>query len=98
MIVNANSTVQHLIKKKNYKTCQYECKNYQKSEKDYSWNRSTSFCENSEYLKSIDDTSVTECDEMIIVMDNVTTKTTNTIATNVTSTTVINCHSKKVRD
>ena len=31
-------------------------------------------------------------------MDNVSTKKTNTIATNVTSTTSINWHSKKVRD
>ena len=39
-----------------------------------------------------------ECDEIITVMDIVSTKMTNTIATNVTSTTSINCHSKKVRD
>ena len=49
------------------------------------------------YLKSIVDTSVTECDEIIIILDIVSTKKTNTIATNVTSTASINCHSKKVR-
>ena len=49
------------------------------------------------YLKSIVDTSVTECDEIIIILDIVSTKKTNTIATNVTNTASINCHSKKVR-
>ena len=47
-----------------------------------------------------------ECDKIIIGMDNVSTKETNTIAikmtntiaTNVTSTASINCHGKKVRD
>ena len=38
-----------------------------------------------------------ECDETVSVMDIVSMKTTNTIATNVTSTASINCHSKKVR-
>ena len=74
--------------------------------KDYSWNPSTCICENSKYLKSIAYTSVTECDEVIIVMDNILTKITNTIATkktntivtNVTSTASINCYSKKVTD
>ena len=50
------------------------------------------------YLKSIDDTSVTECDEIITVMDIVSTKNKNTIptkiATNVTITASIYCHSK----
>ena len=63
-------------------------------------------CDNSKYLKNIADTSVTKCDEIIIVIDIVSTKKTNTIATkkktntiaaNVTSTASINCHSKKVR-
>ena len=40
--------------------------------------------------------SVAECDEIILVMDIVSTKKTNAIATNVTSTASINCHSKKV--
>ena len=38
-----------------------------------------------------------ECDEIITVLDIVSTKMTNTIATNVTSTASINCHSKKLR-
>ena len=66
----------------NDKTCQCKCKTYCTCEKDYSWNPNTCICENSKYLKSIIDTSVTENDEIIIVMDNVSTKKTNTIATN----------------
>ena len=54
--------------------------------------------ENSKYLKSIADTSVIACDEIISVMAIVSTKMTDTIATNVMSTASINYHSKKVRD
>ena len=39
---------------------------------------------------------MTKCDEIITVMDTVSTK--RTIATNITSTTSVNCHSLKVRD
>ena len=40
VIVNANSTVQHVIKIKNWnnKTCQCERKYYCKCKKGYSWN------------------------------------------------------------
>ena len=55
-------------------------------------------CENSKDLKSIAETSVIKCDKVLTVMDIVSTKKTNTIATNVTSTASKNCHSKKVRD
>ena len=48
----------------------------------------------SKYLKSIADTSVIACDEIISVMDIVSTKKRNAIATNVTKT----CYSKKIRD
>ena len=41
---------------------------------------------------------MTECDEIVIVIDNASTKKTNTIATIVTSTASINCHSIKLRD
>ena len=58
---------------------------------------STCICENSKYLKSVADASVTECDEIIIVINNLSTKKTNTIATNVTSIASINWHSKKKR-
>ena len=44
---------------------------------------------NSKYLKSIGDTSVIECDEIISVMDIKTTKLTNIIATNVTKCNVL---------
>ena len=57
----------------NNKTCQCECENYCMYKKDYSWNPSTCISENSKYLKS---TSVTECGEIISVMDIVSTKTT----------------------
>ena len=41
---------------------------------------------------------MTKCDEIVIVMNNSSTKKTNTITTNVTSTASINWDSKKVRD
>ena len=59
---------------------------------------STCICENRKYLKSVADTLVVECDKIVIVIDNLLAKKTNTIATNVTSSTSINWHSKKVRD
>ena len=82
----------------NNKTCQCECKNYHKCEKDYSWNPSTCICENSKYLKSVAATSVTECDQIVIVMDivstkkinNVATKNTNSIAKKMTNTIATN--------
>ena len=44
----------------NNKTCQCECKNYHhKCEKDYSLNPNTGIFENSKYLKSVIDISVT---------------------------------------
>ena len=66
-------------------------------EKDYSLNPSICICENSKYLKSVGDTSVTKWDKIVIVMKNLSTKKTNTITTNITTTALINCHSKKVR-
>ena len=92
-----NSSACNSKQKWNNKTCQCECKNYHKCQKDHSWNPSKCICENSKYLESVTDTSVNECDEIVIVIDNLSTKKTNTIATNVTSTTSINCHSKKIR-
>ena len=50
------------------------------------------------FVKSITDISVIDWDEIIFVIDIVSTKKTNTIATNVKSTACINCQSKKVRD
>ena len=65
---------------------------------DHRRNLSRCICENGKRLKSIADTSVTECEGNIIVMDNVLTKNSNTIATNFTSTASINFHSKEVTD
>ena len=93
-----NSTTCNSNKKWNNKTCQCECKNYHNCEKDYSWNPSTCICENSKYLKSVADTTITECDEIVIAMDIASTKNTDTIAVNVTSTASISWHSKKVRN
>ena len=47
------------------KTCQCECENYHKSEKDYSLNLSTCNCENSNYFKSVAYASVTKCDKTV---------------------------------
>ena len=77
--------------------CQCECKNYRNCKKDYSWHSGTCICENSKYFKSIAYTSVIKCDEILTVMDIVSTKFTNTIATNVTGTASINCRSKTVK-
>ena len=52
---------------------------------------------NSKYLKSIADTSVTECDKIITFMDTVSTKK-KYYTTNVSRTASINCHSMKVSD
>ena len=71
-----NSTTCNSKHKWSNKTCQCKCKNYHKFKKDYISNPSTCFCENSKYLKSIADTSVTECDEIVIVMDTIGTKKT----------------------
>ena len=99
-----NSTTCNSKQKWNSTTCQCDCKNYRKCKKDYSWNPSACIWDNSsKYLKSIADTSVTEWDGIIIVMDIVSTKKANTlarkkantIATNVTSTASINFHSEK---
>ena len=54
----------------------------------------TCICENSKYLKSVPDTLVIMCVEIISIMDTVSRKMTNTIATNVMSTAT--CNSKKV--
>ena len=80
----------HVIEKKkwNNETCQCECKNYHPCK---SWNPSTYICESNKYLKSIADTSVIVCEEIISDLDIVSTKITNTIAANVS----INSDDKK---
>ena len=52
---------------------------------------------NVKYLKFFADISVIACDKIISVMDIVSTKMTNTIPTNATSTASINCNNKEVR-
>ena len=52
--------------------------------KCYSWNPSICICENGKYLKSIADSLVIECDEIINAIDSVPTNVTNTISTNIT--------------
>ena len=87
LILNANSIVQHIIQNKNgtKKKGQCECKNLNlKYEIDNNWNHSSCICEYNKYSKSVVDISVDECDEIVIVMNNLSTKKTNTIATNVT--------------
>ena len=54
-------------------------------QQDYSWNPSTCFCE------------IIVCDEIINVLDKVSTNLANNIPTNVTSTTSINSDNEKVR-
>ena len=62
------------MQKWNNKTCQCECKNYHKCEKDYNWNPSTYICKNTKYMKSVADTSLTKCNEIVNVMKNLSTK------------------------
>ena len=93
-----NSVTCNWKQKWNNKTWQCECKHYQKCEKDYSLNPSICMCENNKYFKSVANTSVTKSDKIVIFMNNLSTKKTNTISTYVTTTTLINCHSIKVRD
>ena len=92
VIVNVNSMEQYVIQTKNriIKHFNANVKNYRTWKKDYRWNPTTCICENSKYLKS---TWVTECDEIIIVMDIVSTKKTN-----ITSPPSINFHNIKIKD
>ena len=73
-----NSATCNCNQKWNNKPCQCECKNYCKCKKDYSWNPSTCICEDSKYCWLI---SVRECDQIVIVMDIVSTQMANIIAT-----------------
>ena len=69
MIVNVNSIVQHVIRIKNEitKHVNANVKIIVNIKIKYSCNPSTCICENSKYLKSIDDTSVTEYDELLLL-------------------------------
>ena len=50
-----------------------------RTKKYYSWNPSTCICENAKCLKSNADTAVITIDEIIYVMDIVSTNLANTI-------------------
>ena len=88
-----NITTCNLNQKWNNETCQCECKNYRKCKKDYRWNPRTIICENGKYFKSIADTSVITCVEIISAMNIVSSKMKNNVTTNVS----INFNDKKVR-
>ena len=60
-----NSIICNSNRKWNNKTCKWECKNYHKCNKNYSWNPSTYNCENSKCLRSTFDTSVITGIELI---------------------------------
>ena len=70
-------------------------KQYDTCKKDYSWNSSTCTCKKSRHLKSTVDNLVIAFNEIISVMDNVSTNVANTISSNVMSTLSINCDNKK---
>ena len=92
---NFNRTTCNSKQKWDYETCQFESKIIISA----NWNPSTCIFENSKYLKRVADTSVTMNDE--ILLNNLSTKNTNTVATkktNIVSTASINCHSRQVRD
>ena len=76
VIANANLILQHVIQINNgiIKHVNVNVKTIISAKKDYSWNPSTCVCENSKYLKSIADTSVIECDEIISALYVVSTK------------------------
>ena len=91
-----NSTKCNSNQKWNNKTCQHEGKNYFKRQNIKAVIPAHLFIrnENSKYLKIITDTSVIVCDEIIDVMDIVSTKMVNKVARN---TVPINSDSKKMR-
>ena len=88
-----NSTTCNSNQRWNNKTSQCECKNYHTWKRDCSWSHSICICESDKYLKSIGDTSVIVCDEIMSVMDFVLTKMINATATNIST----NCHNKKIK-
>ena len=82
MIIHTNSIVQHVTQIKNgvMKHVNVSVKIIVRTKKDYSCNPGTCVCESGKYLKSIADTSVIVCDEIINATDSLSTNMTNTIA------------------
>ena len=66
----AKAMIKHVIQNKNgiIKHVNVNAKIITKCEKSYCWNPNPCICKNSKYLKSVADTSVTECDFSINVM------------------------------
>ena len=100
VIVNANSIEKHVIQIKNgiIKHVNVNVRIIVSAKKNIVGGILVYICENSKYLKSIADTSVMECYEIITVMDILLTKMANAIATNVTSAASIDSQTKKLRD
>ena len=94
MIINANAVVQHVIQIKNgiIKHVNVSLKIIVHCPAS-----STCICENGNYFKSIGGDLKIVCDEIINVMDIVSTKMTSTIAANATSTVSITSDDKKVK-
>ena len=91
-----SSTCNYNRKWNNHKR-QCDHKKYPACKKDYNWNPSIYTCENNRYLKSIANTSVIACNEIINATDCASTNVTSIISTNVTSTMLTNSDDKKVR-
>ena len=68
----------------NNETCQCDSKSCHKCKKDYNWNPNIGICKNKKYLKGIAQDSVIASDGIIFAMYIVSTKMTNTTATDVT--------------
>ena len=98
MIINANSTVQHVIQIKNgiMINVNANAKSITHAKKD-SWDPSTFICENSRCLKTIVDDSVIMGNEIINLKNIVSTKVTDAILTNVTNTVSITYADENVR-
>ena len=79
MTVIENSIVQHIIQNKNgiIKHSNVHVKTIISVK-----NLSTCICENSKYFKSVVNTSVSKCDEIVIGMHNLSTKKINTTSEN----------------
>ena len=96
MILNEDSIVQYVIQIQNgiikHVNVNVKISNHNQNHKckaDYSWNFNKCVYKNSKYFKSIANTSVIAWDEIISVMDIVSTKTTNTIESNVTKFAIV---------
>ena len=88
-----DSTTHNLNQKWNNEIYQCECKNYCLCKKDYSWTSRTCICENDKYLKSIADTLVILCDEIIWITYIMSTNGAHAISINMST----NSDDKKVR-